>query len=195
MVLVFFIQNHLNRERFVKLDFFRFRQNRAGLVKRYSFTYELRNSYFKRLANIVCNFKTIPKTLTFRNQLTSLSHTIQWTGIRNVCVATHKLFLTTICSLLGAASISSRSSLAMESVYTSTKVVVLGKAIFYWYNVLLLIKCQVQHELQFGVIHNIIWIQEQRSILLFKKLPRIPFKSKCLFSLKKGWIRPECFFV
>ena len=52
------------------------------------FKYELRNTYFKRLAHIVCNLKNIPKTLNFRNQLTFLWHTIQRSRIRNVCVAT-----------------------------------------------------------------------------------------------------------
>jgi hypothetical protein len=58
------------------------------LTYSFCFKYELRNTYFKRLAHIICNFKNIPKTLTFRKQLTSFSRTIQRCRIQNVCVAT-----------------------------------------------------------------------------------------------------------
>jgi hypothetical protein len=91
---------------------------------------------------------------------------------------THKLFFTTMCSLPGAASISSRSFLAIESVvYTRTKFVVWGRR-YSVGNVLLLGKCQVQHELKFGLIHEIIYIQEQLYVyFLVKKFNTLGYHS------------------
>lgn len=91
---------------------------------------------------------------------------------------TNKLCFTTICSLPGAASISSRSSLAIKSVaYKRTKFVVWGRR-YSVGNVLLLGKCQVQHELKFGLIHKIICIQEHLYVyFLVKKFNTLGYRS------------------
>ena len=45
-------------------------------------------------------------------------------------------------------------------------------------NVLILGKCPVEHELQFGLIHKIIWIPEVKSVyFLVKKLITLGFRS------------------
>ena len=110
-------------------------------------------------------------TLAFRNQLTSLSHTIHNSKRRNFCVATHKLFPTTISFLPAAALITLRTSLTPQSfVYTSAKIQVWGTQ-YSIGNLLVLGKCPAEHELQFGLIHKIIWIREEQSAyFLVKKL-------------------------
>lgn len=45
--------------------------------------YEWRNGFFKRLSHVICNFKNISKTLTTRNQYTTLAHAILGDNIRN----------------------------------------------------------------------------------------------------------------
>lgn len=45
--------------------------------------YELRNGFFKRLSHVICNLKNISKTLTTRNQYTTLAHAILGDNIRD----------------------------------------------------------------------------------------------------------------
>ena len=120
--------------------------------------------------------KNIPKTLTFRNQVNSLSQTVHKSRWRNFFLATHKLIATTIGFLPGSELISLRTSLGPQSfVYTTTKVQVWGRR-YSVGNVLILGKCPVEHELQFGLIHKIIWIPEVKSVyFLVKKLITLGF--------------------
>lgn len=142
------------------------------------FKYELRNSSFKRAAHIVCNFKNIPKTLTFRNQLSSLGHTISKSRMRNFCVATHKLQANTIGSIPDSAVISLKLSLGVSSVvFTTTKVRVWGRK-YSVGNYLILNKCPIEGELQFGIIQKIIWLEETKSAFFYvKKMRTLGFKS------------------
>ena len=69
------------------------------------FKYELRNAFFKKGAHIICNFKNIAMSLSVRNQLSALSHSVNKTRTRDHCIKTHKFTPFHIHTLNGAQSV------------------------------------------------------------------------------------------
>lgn len=138
------------------------------------FKYELRNSFFKRISHTVCNFKNIPKTLSYRNQLASLCHTIQKSRLRNRCVPTHKLTPSTINTHIASRVLSARLSLREESViHTCFKIKVWGRR-YSVGNIVVLGRCLTERELQFGKICTVIWLRKTKSVFfLIKKMKTV----------------------
>ena len=61
--------------------------------------YELRNNFFKRSTHTICNFKNIPKSLAFWNQMAALYNLFENKHFRSCCIKSHKLITILVTSL------------------------------------------------------------------------------------------------
>ena len=70
--------------------------------------YELRNNFFKRSTHTICNFKNIPKSLAFWNQMAALYNLFENKHFRSCCIKSHKLITILVTSLPNHAVIRAR---------------------------------------------------------------------------------------
>lgn len=131
--------------------------------------YELRNSFFKRTSHIICNFKNIVMSLATRNQITSLSHTLRKTRMRDNCVKTHKCKTIPLQHLNGWQIILERLHLDLDSTVTiSVKAKIWGRR-YSKGNIVVLGKRCGDRILEFGLVETIIWSPINELAYLFVK--------------------------
>jgi hypothetical protein len=123
--------------------------------------YELRNSFYKRITHITCNFKNIAKTLAIRNQLVSLAYSVNRSRMRNKCEKTHKCEKILISNLPGSCELSSKLNLPTNAVIRmSTKARICGRR-YSKGNVVILRKRPQNRVLEFGQIISVVWCDSE----------------------------------
>ena len=138
------------------------------------FKYELRNSYFKRICHITCNFRNIAKTLSIRNQLVSLAYTLKRERLRNKFVKTHKFSPVRIRNLQGSDAVSLRLKMKQDDIIDySVKANIWGRR-YSIGNAVITGKVPMDCVFQFGEILSILWHNNQ-AFLLVKELETVGF--------------------
>ena len=136
--------------------------------------YELRNGFFKRLSHVVCNFKNISKTLTMRNQYTSLAHAVNNKNIRDEFDCSFKVKKTVLQSLDFSDLVSRAMEIPLHTIvdisdqiyrfgqrYSVGNIVIISKESF---------------EYQFGII-SLIVCNEEKCFVVLDKLSTVGFNS------------------
>lgn len=140
------------------------------------FKYELRNSFYKRIAHITCNFKNISKTFAVRNQLVSLAYSVNHDRLRNRCEKTHKCQKMLMSNIPGSCVLSEKFGLSNDAyLETSTKARICGRQ-YSVGNVVILRKRLQNRVLVFGEITSIVW-RESVAFLLVKELDTLGFDN------------------
>ena len=130
------------------------------------FKYELRNAFFKRGAHIICNFKNIAMSLSVRNQLSALSHSVNKTRTRDHCIKTHKFTPFHIHTLNGAQSVIEKFFVnPNESILCSVKAKIWGRQ-YSKGNFFAVRKRPVDKTIEFGQIQTIIWFEKVAYLLV-----------------------------
>ena len=151
------------------------------------FKYELRNSYFKRIAHITCNFRNIGKTLSVRNQLVSLAYSVNKNRLRNQNVQTHKFSQIRIRNLEGCDAVSTRFKRSLDDVVDiSIRASIWGRR-YSKGNAVITGKYPDDLVLQFGEILTIVW-HENVAFLLVKQLETVGFdESMRCYNVKENF--------
>ncbi len=158
------------------------------------FKYELKNSYFKRICHITCNFRNIAMTLSVRNQLVSLAYTLNNDRLRNKFVKTHKFSPVRIRDLQGSNAVSVRLKLRQDDiVYCSTKASIGGRN-FAKGNAVITGKVPMDCSLQFSEIISVL-CHNNESYLLVKELRAVGFDYSMHCYNVKEKSNPEFFFL
>jgi hypothetical protein len=130
------------------------------------FKYELQNSFFKKGAYNICNFKNNAMSLAIGNQLSALSHSVNKSRSRDLCLTTHTFTASHLSTLHGCKKIIDKFFLNQnDTILCSVKAKILGKQNSKG-NFVAIRQRPVDKMIEFGQVRRIIWIGKEAYLIV-----------------------------
>ncbi|XP_045034729.1 uncharacterized protein LOC123475762 [Daphnia magna] len=145
--------------------------------------YELRNGFFKRLSHVVCNFKNISKTLTTRNQYTTLAHSIIGDILRDEIIFSGQQKTCVLQSIESSEIVAQKLNISLTTTVDIVKHVDYYGVTYSVGNIVVISK--ENFELKFGEVQSIIR-EKKQCVILVQKFETVGFNSHLhVFKVKR----------